>query len=220
MKLFIDDGNVDKIAELFELGLFSGVTTNPSILKKTGRKPLEVIKEILNKFSGDLFVQCTSENIDDMVKEGSKLFEIAPDRIILKIPFSRNGIKVLKKLKRLEIPTLITAIFSVPQVLMSAEAGADYVAPYVSRMENLGIDLSVVESMQRVITNNSYETKLITASFKTLTQISIMAELPIYGMSLPIAMYDKFFAHSGTLKAIEGFDLDWNAIKNREWVSI
>ncbi|MFO7882863.1 MAG: transaldolase family protein [Kosmotogaceae bacterium] len=220
MKLFIDDGNVDKIAELFELGLFSGVTTNPSILKKTGRKPLEVIKEILKKFSGDVFVQCVSKDLEDIVKEGTKIFELAPDRIILKIPFSREGIKALRKLKKLDIPTLMTAIFSVPQVLMSAEAGADYVAPYVSRMENLGIDLSVVESMQRVIINNSYETKLITASFKTLTQISRMAELPIYGMSLPITMYDKFFAHSGTLKAIEGFNIDWNAIENKEWISI
>lgn len=220
MKLYIDDGNVEKIGELFELGLFSGVTTNPSILKKTGRKPMEVVKKILNNFSGDLFVQCVSKNIDSIVKEATELFELAPERIILKIPFSRTGIKALKKLKQLDIPTLITAIFSVPQVLMSAEAGADYVAPYVSRMENLGIDLSVVESMQRVLTNNTYDTKLITASFKTLTQISRMAELPIYGMSLPITMYDKFFAHSGTVKAIEGFDADWDAIENREWVNI
>ena len=104
--------------------------------------------------------------------------------------------------------------------MMAAEAGADYVAPYASRMENLGIDLSVVESMQRVITNGAYSTKLIAASFKTLTQISKMAELPIYGISLPVAMYGEFFAHSGTLKAIDNFDADWQSIEDRKWVSI
>jgi len=220
MRLFIDDGNVEAISELLDLGFFSGISTNPSILKRTGRRPLEVIQEMLKRFSGSLFVQCASRNYDEVIREGKELFKLDPKRIILKIPFSRTGIRVLREFKQLKIPALITGVFSVPQVLMSAEAGADYVAPYANRIENLGIDLSVVESMQKVITNGDYETKLIAASFKTLTQISKMAELPIYGMSLPVTMYGEFFAHSGTLKAIDNFDADWDSIKDREWVPV
>ncbi len=220
MKLFIDDGNVQAISELFDLGFFSGISTNPSILKRTGRKPLEVIKDMLNRFTGPLFVQCASRGHDEVLKEGNELFRLDPERIILKIPFSRTGIRVLREFKQMNINTLITGVFSVPQVLMSAEAGADYVAPYANRIENLGIDLSVVGSMQKVLSNGSYETKLIAASFKTLTQISKMAELPIYGMSLPVAMYNEFFSHSGTLKAIENFEADWDSIEDREWVPL
>jgi TalC/MipB family fructose-6-phosphate aldolase len=220
MKLFIDDGNTEAIAGLFKLGIFSGISTNPSILKKSGRRPLEVIEEMLDRFAGALFAQCASSEYEDIIKEGVEIFKLAPERIKLKIPFSRTGIKALREFGKMKIPVTITGIFSVPQVLMAAEAGADYVAPYASRMENLGIDLSAVEGMQRVITNGTYSTKLIAASFKTLTQISKMAELPIYGMSLPAAMYGEFFTHSGTLKAIDNFDADWQAIEDREWVSI
>ncbi|WP_367358679.1 transaldolase family protein [Mesotoga sp.] len=220
MKLFVDDGNVQAISELFDLGFFSGISTNPSILKRTGRKPLEVINDMLNRFTGPLFVQCASRVYDEVLKEGSELFRLDPERIILKIPFSRTGIRVLREFKKMNINTLITGVFSVPQVLMSAEAGADYVAPYANRIENLGIDLSVVGSMQKVLSNGSYKTKLIAASFKTLTQISKMAELPIYGMSLPVGMYNEFFSHSGTLKAIDNFEADWDSIEDREWVPL
>ena len=220
MRLVIDDGNVQAISELFDLGFFSGISTNPSILKRTGRKPLEVIKDMLNKFTGSLFVQCASRGYDEVLKEGQELFGLDPERIILKIPFSRTGIRVLREFKKMNINTLITGVFSVPQVLMSAEAGADYVAPYANRIENLGIDLSVVGSMQKVLSNGDYETKLIAASFKTLTQISKMAELPIYGMSLPVGMYNEFFSHSGTLKAIDNFEADWDSIEDREWVPL
>lgn len=220
MRLFIDDGNVQAISELFDLGFFSGISTNPSILKRTGRKPLEVIKDMLNRFTGSPFVQCASRVYDEVLKEGQELFGLDPERIILKIPFSRTGIRVLREFKKMNINTLITGVFSVPQVLMSAEAGADYVAPYANRIENLGIDLSVVGSMQKVLSNGDYETKLIAASFKTLTQISKMAELPIYGMSLPVGMYNEFFSHSGTLKAIDNFEADWDSIEDREWVPL
>ena len=218
MKLYIDDGNISKITELFKLGVFSGITTNPTILRRSGRNPVELIKELLSKFSGDLFVQCVSTDVESIVKEGTKLFELDPERIKLKVTFSRFGLKALAEFNRLKLPVTMTGLFSVPQVLLCCEGGADYAAPYVSRMENLGIDLSEVEKMQKVITNGSYSTKLIVASFKTMTQISRMAEMPIHSMTLSTLMCDEIFEHCGTLKAIEGFDADWQAIENQEWV--
>jgi len=217
VRLYIDDGNIEKIEELFKIGIFSGITTNPTILRRSGRKPLELIKDLLGKFTGDLFVQCVSTEINSILKEGTKIFELDPTRIKLKVTFSEFGMKALAEFNRLKLPVTMTGLFSVPQVLMCCEGGADFAAPYVSRMENLGIDLSEVESMQRVITNGSYSTKLIVASFKTITQISRMAELPIYSMTLPPSMCKEAFNHSGTLKAIEGFNTDWEAIKDKGW---
>ncbi|HAA85003.1 MAG TPA: transaldolase [Kosmotogaceae bacterium] len=219
MKLYIDDGNITKITELFKLGVFSGITTNPTIIRRSGRNPVKLIKELLSKFPGDLFVQCVSTDIESIIKEGTNLFELDPERIKLKVTFSEFGMKALAEFNRLKIPVTMTGLFSVPQVLMCCEGGADYAAPYVSRMENLGINLSEVEKMQRVIINGSYSTKLIVASFKTMTQISRMAELPIHSMTLSASMCDGIFEHCGTLKAIEGFDADWEAIKHEGWVT-
>jgi transaldolase len=89
---------------LFDLGFFSGISTNPSILKRTGRRPLEVIQEMLKRFSGSLFVQCASRNYDEVIREGKELFKLDPKRIILKIPFSRTGIRVSKRIQAAEDP--------------------------------------------------------------------------------------------------------------------
>lgn len=220
MKLYIDDGNVEEVAKFFDLGVFSGISTNPTILRRTGRKPLTVVKEIIRSFTGAVFVQCVSAGGSKLLREGQQLFALAPDRVTIKLPFGQEALLAMKEFRKLGIPVSITGIFSLPQVIMSCEAGADYVAPYAGRMENLGVDLDVVRQMQVYISNGGYETRLVAASFKTMAQVAKMAVLPIHGMSLPIALCDEVFKHSGTVQAIRGFNADWEAIAEREWVDV
>lgn len=218
MNLYIDDGNTKKIEKLFKIGIFSGVSTNPSIIKNSGRKPLELIEEILKITDGNLFVQAVSNNYEDMVKEGKKINKIDPERIIIKIPFSSYGLAAVKELEMSSCKTLVTAIYTYEQAVLSIEAGTEYIAPYVNRMENAGTPIEDVKLMQEYIEKNKKNCEIVAASFKSLSQIRKVISYGVDNITISSDLYSAIFGNELVKKAIENFDKDWKSIKDKKWV--
>lgn len=218
MRLLIDDGNIESIESIFKLGIFSGITTNPSIIKRSNIDPMDLIKTMLKKFTGKLFVQCTNTDFQKIKKEGEKLYSLSPQKIVLKIPFSENGIMAAKYFVKEGIPVTITAIHSLSQVVISSLAEVDFVAPYVNRMENVGLDISVIQEMQSYLEKSNSKTKLIAASFKNLKQFEKVASYNVPYITAPVSIYKEILNNSLTQKAIKDFDEDWKSMEATEWV--
>ncbi len=218
MKLYIDEANVASIQTIFKLGIFSGITTNPTILKNNGGSPLQTIKSLLEKFEGDVFVQCTSEDVSDIVKEGEALNSLDPKKVILKIPFCPNGIRAAKMLVDKGIRVTLTGIHTLSQAVVSSVVGVDYIAPYVNRMENGGISIETVLNMQKFLENEKSKTRIIAASFKNLQQLEKVMSYNVYAVTAPVALYKLLFENALTEKAIRNFNSDWQQIDKKEWV--
>lgn len=218
MKLLIDDGNIEAIESVFKLGIFSGITTNPSIIKSSNIVPMDLLKIMLKKFTGKLFVQCVSTELQKIKEEGEKLYSLSPQRIVLKIPFSENGIMAAKYFVEKGIPVTITAIHNLSQVVISSLAEVDFVAPYVNRMENAGLDISVVRVMQTYLENSNSKTQLIAASFKNIKQFEKIVSYNVPYVTASVNIYKEIFNNGLTQKAIKSFDEDWRSIAVTEWV--
>ena len=174
MKLLIDDANIEKIKKIYEYYAIDGVTTNPSILAKTGRNPYEVLKEIREVLGeeGELHVQVVSETAEKMVLEGHKIVEELGKNTYIKIPTVPEGLKAMRILKSEGYKITATAIYTPLQGYLAAKSGADYTAPYVNRIDNLGTNgIEVTRKIHDIFKNNGFETEILAASFKNSLQV-------------------------------------------------
>lgn len=182
MKFIIDDANVDKVREIWDLYPCDGVTTNPSILAKSGRNPYEVLRElreIVGK-DGELHVQVISKNAEDMINEAYKIREELGDNTFVKIPTTPQGLKAMKALSAEGVNITATAIYTAMQGFLAAKAGAKYAAPYVNRIDNMGYDgVQVAMDIHDIFENNGLQTEVLAASFKNSQQV---LELTRYGI--------------------------------------
>ena len=156
MKFCIDDANVEKIRRIYEYYPIDGVSTNPSILAKTGRDPYEVLKEIRSIIGedGELFVQATAATAEGMVEEARRIVEVLGRSTLVKIPCNPEGFKAMKQLKKEGIRFIGTAIYTAMQGFLAAKCGAEYVAPYVNRIDNMGFDgVQVAKDIHDTITS-------------------------------------------------------------------
>ncbi len=182
MKLLIDDANLEKIKKIWDLYPIDGVTTNPSILAKSGRNPYEVLKEI-RAFIGEeaeLHAQVLSLKAEDMIVEARKMTEILGKNTFIKVPTIPEGLKAMKALKKEGFNITATAIYTPMQAYLAAKAGADYAAPYINRIDNLGANgIESAKMIQNIFENNGFETQILAASFKNSNQVQ---ELCAYGV--------------------------------------
>lgn len=182
MKLLIDDANVAKIKKLYDLYPIDGVTTNPSILAKSGRQPYDVLKEI-REFIGEeaeLHAQVLSLTAEGMIAEAHKMVEILGKNTYIKVPTIPEGIKAMKALSAEGFNITATAIYTPMQAYLAAKAGADYAAPYVNRIDNLGANgIESTKMIQDIFVNNGFKTEILAASFKNANQVQ---ELCAYGV--------------------------------------
>ena len=218
LKLYIDDANVKSIESIFDLGIFSGITTNPTILSRNGTKPLELVKTLLKNFDGDLFVQCTSQDLSTMIEEGERLHALDPKKVILKVPFCKTGIAATKNFVAKGIRVALTGIHTFSQVVISSIVDADYVAPYVNRMENAGIDIKTVLKMEEFLEKEKSRTQIIAASFRNLKQFEEIASYNVSSITAPVSLYEMMFKNSLTEKATVDFNKDWEQIDKAHWV--
>lgn len=218
MKLYVDDGDVKSIESIFGLGIFSGITTNPTILKNNSKEPLDLIKLILRKFSGDLFIQCTSQEPQKIMEEGEKLHALDAERVILKVPFCETGIIATKKFVDKGIRVAVTGVHAFSQVVISSAVGADYVAPYVNRMENAGINIETILKMEKFLEKEKSKTQIVAASFKNLQQLEEVASYNVSCITAPVSLYKKLFENALTEKAIASFNRDWEQIDKDHWI--
>ena len=181
MKLIIDDANIENIRKIYEYYPVSGVTTNPSILAKAGGNPVEHLQKIRQVIGEDgLHVQVLEDKAEEIIREAEFLNEKLGVNTYVKIPVNLEGLKAIKYLSKEGFKITATAIYSINQAYLAAEAGANYLAPYINRIDNLGYDgINIAKNIQKILNENKYETKILAASFKNSNQLIRLAEVGI-----------------------------------------
>ena len=212
MKLLIDDANLEKIRKVQEYYPCSGVTTNPSILAKEGKNPyaqLKAIREILNE-GAELHVQVLSATAEDMLAEARKITEALGKDTFIKVPSFPEGFKAMKAMKKEGFRITATAIYTPMQAYLAAEAGADYVAPYVNRIDNLGADgIETVKTIQNILENNGFETQVLAASFKNSQQVQALCEYGIGAATAGPDIIEGLVKNPTVFAAVDAFVADF-----------
>ena len=216
MKIFIDTANVDHIREMADIGILSGVTTNPTLIAKEGRDFLEVINEITSIVDGPISGEVISLEADKMVEEGIEISKIHPNMVV-KIPLTAEGLKATKELSKLGIKTNVTLVFSANQALLAATAGATYVSPFVGRLEDTLHDgIQVVSDIRTIFDTFGFDTQIISASIRTPKQMADSALVGAHIATVPYDVLKKSITHPLTDKGIKAFMDDWNAVFNKK----
>jgi len=209
MKIYLDTANLDEIREAASLGIIDGVTTNPSLVAREGANTLEKTKIHFSHMSelihGNISVEVVSTDYDAMVKEAHELIAIDP-RIVVKLPATETGLRVLHHLASLGIKTNCTLVFSVLQALAAMKAGATYVSPFVGRLEDSGVDgLAVIESIVKMKRTYQYETQVLCASVRTKQHLQRCIELGVDIVTCPYSFVLTFYQHPLTEKGLQNF---------------
>lgn len=215
MKLLIDDANPEKIKNILEFYPCDGVTTNPSILAKSGEKPYAVLKKIrdLIGFDAELHVQVVSEKAEDMVKEAEKIVSILGENTYVKVPTVPEGLKAMRLLKEEGYSITATAIYTPMQAYLAAKAGADYVAPYVNRIDNLGADgIETTMKIQNILDGNGFETQVLAASFKNSQQVQALCECGIGASTAATDIIEGLIKNPTVTAAVQAFTDDFQTL--------
>ena len=209
MKFFVDTADVDEIRELADTGLLDGVTTNPSLIMKSGRDITEVTKEICSIVDGPVSAEVTATDFDGMMKEAKVLAKIA-DNICIKLPLTMDGIKACKHLTSAGHKTNVTLCFSATQALLAAKAGATYVSPFIGRLDDMGIDgMELIEEMRMIFDNYEFETQILAASIRTVNHVKDSALAGADVATIPPATLKALVKHPLTDKGLDAFLADW-----------
>ena len=210
MKFFIDTANIDEIKEAHSMGMVDGVTTNPSLIAKEGRDFEEIIKQICEIVDGPISAEVISLDTEGMVKEARHLANIH-ENIVVKIPMTVNGLKATRKLSIDGIKTNVTLVFSAVQALMAAKAGANYVSPFIGRLDDLSHEgLLLVEQIVEIYNNYAFDTEVIVASIRHPLHVLESAIMGADIATIPFKVLGKLAAHPLTDKGIKAFLDDWN----------
>lgn len=210
MKFFIDSADVNEIKMANERGWVDGVTTNPSLIAKSGRDFHEVIKEICKLTPGPVSAEVISLKADEMVKEGQVLAKLA-DNVVVKVPMCEDGMIAVKKFTAMGIKTNVTLVFSVVQALLAAKAGATMVSPFVGRLDDIGTDgMSMVADVVQMYQNYDFTTEVLVASVRSPLHIQHAAIMGADIATIPFKVMQSMTGHPLTTKGIEMFLADWN----------
>jgi transaldolase len=216
MKFFIDTANLKEIEAAVDLGLVDGVTTNPSLLSREKERPRELIKKICQLVDGPVNAEVVSESAPEMIKEGRSLAGIHKN-ITVKIPMNPEGLKAVKKLSSLGIPTNVTLIFSPIQALLAAKAGASYVSPFVGRLDDISQEgMEVVNQTLEIYNNYGYETEIIVASIRHPMHILSAALMGADIATIPYKVLLQLAHHPLTDMGIKRFKEDWEKIPGKK----
>ncbi len=215
MKFFVDTAEIDAIAELNSLGMVDGVTTNPSLIKKSGRDILEVTKEICDLVDGPVSAEVTATDAEDMISEGRKLLKIA-DNIAVKVPLTWDGLKACKTLADDGHMVNVTLCFSANQALLAAKAGATFISPFLGRLDDINIDgTDLIADIRQMYDNYGYETQILAASIRTVNHITQCALIGADVMTAPPGVSKAMVNHPLTDKGLAAFlaDIETAGIK-------
>jgi transaldolase len=208
MGLYIDSANLKEVKEALSLKVLEGVTTNPTILAREKEKSLPLLQKILKMGPEKIFAQVKYDSVEKMKGEALRLHKLAPEKMIVKIPFSEEGLKLTKILAEEGIRTCLTAIFSVSQGYVGALAGADYLAVYVGRITRNGGDgIDVVKKISEIINMNSLSTRILAASIPSIEDAENLILIDKVDLTAPKKILDEMIKHPLTDKAIEQFNL-------------
>ena len=212
MKLIIDDANIANIRELYEYYPVEGVTTNPSILAKCGGEPFRVLGEI-RAFIGEdeLHVQTVAADAEGIVKDAHRILRELGDKTYVKIPAVPEGFKAMKQLHREGVRITATAVYTPMQAYLAGQCGAEYAAPYVNRIDNMGFNgVEVAKTIHDIYVKNGMSTQVLAASFKSPEQVIRVALSGGHTATLPPDVLKGLLTHPLTGAAIDSFASDWN----------
>ncbi|MGJ8602498.1 MAG: fructose-6-phosphate aldolase [Marivita sp.] len=208
MRFFVDTAEIDAIAELNDLGMVDGVTTNPSLIKKSGRDILEVTKEICDLVDGPVSAEVVALKAEDMIAEGRKLAEIA-ENIAVKVPLTWDGLKACKVLTDEGKMVNVTLCFSANQALLAAKAGATFISPFIGRLDDLNLDgLDLIADIREIYDNYGFETNILAASIRTANHMSECAKIGADVATAPPAVIKAMANHMLTDKGLDQFVKD------------
>lgn len=209
MKFFVDTADVKDIRELNELGLLDGVTTNPSLILKSGRDIREVTKEICDIVAGPVSAEVTATEFADMMREAAVLAKIA-DNICIKLPLTLDGLKACKALTSDGHKVNVTLCFSANQALLAAKAGATFISPFVGRIDDIGIDgMELISEIRTIYDNYDFKTEILVASIRTVNHVKQAALIGADVATIPPATLKALVKHPLTDKGLEMFLADW-----------
>lgn len=209
MKFFVDTADIEEIRELYDTGLVDGVTTNPSLIMKSGRDIIEVTKEICDLVDGPVSAEVTATDYNGMIEEAAVLSKIA-DNICIKLPLTMPGLKACKTLSDQGQQTNVTLCFSANQALLAAKAGATYISPFIGRLDDLGIDgMEVIEEIRTIYDNYDFKTQILAASIRTVNHVKDAALIGADVATIPPSTLHKLVNHVLTDNGLSAFLADW-----------
>ncbi|MEK7289610.1 MAG: fructose-6-phosphate aldolase [Planctomycetota bacterium] len=215
MKFFIDTADVKEIREAHSLGILDGVTTNPSLIAKTGRPFRETIEEICSIVKGPVSAEVVSLDTEGMLKEARELAKIA-ENIVVKIPLIKNGLKAVKRLTDEGIKTNVTLCFSSNQALLAAKAGGTYVSPFVGRLDDRGHNgMELIEEIRMIYDNYGYQTEIIVASIRNPLHVRDAALMGADVSTIPFNVFDMLVQHPLTDEGVKKFLSDWEKVPKK-----
>ena len=209
MKFFVDTADTAEIGELAASGLLDGVTTNPSLIAKSGRNIAEVIAEICALVEGPISAEAVATDFETMVKEGEKLAGIAPN-VVVKLPLTWDGLRATRAFSDKGIRTNVTLCFSAAQAMLAAKAGASFISPFVGRLEDHGADgIVLLEEIRAIYDIHGFETEVLAASLRNPAHVSAAALAGADAATLPADTFKALVKHPLTDKGLDAFLADW-----------
>ena len=209
MQLFLDGSDIDKIRKFSALGLIDGITTNPSIILKSGKNMIEVVSELAEIVSGSVSAEVSALDSEKMVEEGIKLSEIAKN-VTVKLPITWDGLGACNALSKKGISVNMTLCFSVSQALLAAKAGAEYISPFIGRLDDLNLEgVNLISDIKLVYSNYNFPTKILAASIRTINHVKQCARHGADVATIPIDIFERLVKHPLTDSGLSQFTADW-----------
>lgn len=209
MKFFVDTAIIEEIRELNDLGLVDGVTTNPSLILKSGRDIIDVTKEICSLVDGPVSAEVTANDFDGMMRQADILSKIA-ENICIKLPLTWEGLKACKALTTKGLKTNLTLCFSTNQALLAAKAGATYVSPFIGRLDDIGLNgIDLIDEIRTIFDNYDFTTKILAASIRSVNHVKEAALIGADVATIPPSIMKVLVKHPLTDKGLDIFLKDW-----------
>lgn len=213
MKIFLDTANLDSIKKYSEMGIVDGITTNPTLLSKEKGNPIQAMKEIVEYIKGPVSLEIVASTFDEMMDEGLKLAKYG-ENVVVKVPMTVDGLKVVNALSRKDIKTNVTLIFSANQALLAAKAGATYVSPFIGRLDDIGSEgLNLVSEIVQIFASYDISTQVLVASVRHPLHVIESAKMGADVVTLPPDILDKMIRHPLTDKGLDLFLNDWKKLE-------
>ena len=209
MKIFLDSADINEIKTHQSSGFVDGVTTNPSLIAKSGRNIIETIAEICTLIDGPVSAEVTATNFETMLAEGKKLAAIAPN-VAVKVPLTEAGLRTCRELANSGTKVNVTLCFTAGQALLAAKAGASFISPFVGRLDDIGKDgMGLIENICTIYSNFDFDTEVLVASVRSTQNVIDAALLGAGVVTLPPKILSSLYKHPLTDSGLEAFIADW-----------
>ena len=218
MKIFLDTADIDLIGQYYGTGLIDGVTTNPTLIKKSGKDPEDVYRELALMGVDDISMEIVTDDSYEFLKEGRRLKEKFGEIITIKVPCTPEGLKGCKLLSKEDIRVNVTLIFSAAQAVLASKAGAAYVSPFVGRVDDNSFDgLGLIKEIADIYEKQSrlynfVDTEILSASIRNVASVSKSFEYGAGIVTMPPSVFEKMYKHILTDKGLDLFQKDWDAV--------